>query len=927
MNKFKKEAARSIVLLAVLTILFMVLIGRLFFLQIVNGEKYTEKFNLRIKREITLPGTRGNIYDRNGKPLAVNKLAWSVTIEDQGSYASERERELDLNGKIYQLITLLEKHGDSMENALQIRLDKNGNYEFTADGFQLDRFKADVYGRSQIEDLTEEEQAADAEDVVAYLADKFCVYSQADKEYTEKEREAYGLPEEFQKKEVLDIVSMRYALFLQTYQKYLSVTAARDVSPETAAAVMESDLSGVDVREGSIRVYEGGEACAPVLGYTGPVSAEDLEESEEKGYTVNSIVGKSGMEEYLEDVLQGRDGKKEVYVDNMGRVTQDLGVTEEVRAGKDVYLTIDLELQQKTYEALERKIADILLANIINAKTFDKTAVKDAVEIKIPVYDVYIALLNNGLIDVSHFEETDASGTEQEVYRIFTEGKDQVLREIQAVLEDSAARYADLTAEMQEYTDFIIDSLDLIDHDRLEEESETYQRWTEGDLSLKEFLYQAIEEGWINFEALDSGEEYLTRDEMYEMLCTYIRQELQDHATFDELIYKYLVLEDKILPEQICMILYDQGAADKADGDFESWQHGGISTHELVLRKIDKLEITPADLALDPCSGSAVVTDTKTGEVLACVSYPGYDNNRLAGQMDEEYYYRIYNNASLPLYNRATQQLSAPGSTFKPVTVIAGMEEGVINAGTAVVCDGVFDKVAPPLKCWHEAGHGSVSDAASALQNSCNDYLCEISYRLGMGEGGTYSDEQALDVLQEYARLFDLDKKSGIELPESSPQVTDSYAIPSAIGQGTNNFSTVQLARYATTLGNRGTSFALTLIDQIDGAENEPEIESQIDLAPEVWDTVHIGMEWYIQSTQIFNDFPITAAGKSGTAQEIKTRPDHSLFIGFAPADVPEIAAAVRITNGYEAGNAVACGREIFETYYTLKGELYEKNE
>lgn len=423
MNKFKKEAARSIVLLAVLVILFMVLIGRLFFLQIVNGEKYTENFNLRIKREITLPGTRGSIYDRNGKPLAVNKLAWSVTIKDQGSYASERERELDLNGKIYQLITILEKHGDSMENTLQIRLDENGNYEFTSDGFQLGRFKADVYGRSQIEDLTEEEQAADAEDVIAYLAEKFCVYSQADKEYTAKEREAYGLPEEFQKKEVLDIVSMRYALFLQTYQKYLSVTAARDVSPETVAAVMESDLSGMDVREDSIRVYEGGEACAPVLGYTGPVSAEDLEESEEKGYTVNSIVGKSGMEEYLEDVLQGRDGKKEVYVDNMGRVTQDLGVTEEVRAGKDVYLTIDLELQQKTYEALERKIADILLENIINAKTFDKTAVKDAAEIKIPVYNVYIALLNNGLIDVSHFEETGASGTEQEVLQISGPGR------------------------------------------------------------------------------------------------------------------------------------------------------------------------------------------------------------------------------------------------------------------------------------------------------------------------------------------------------------------------------------------------------------------------------------------------------------------------------------------------------------------------
>lgn len=916
----KNGASRSIVLIAVLGILFVVLLVRLFFLQIVNGEKYTENFNLKIKREITLPGTRGNIYDRNGKPLAINKLAWSVTLEDQESYDSARERELDLNGKIYKLIKILEKHGDSMENVLLIRLDKNGNYEFTADGFRLNRFKADVYGKSQIEDMTEEERASGAEDITAYLAEKFCVYSQADKRYTEKEREEYGLPEEYRREEILDIVSMRYALFLQTYQKYLSVTAARNISPETAAAVMESGLSGVNVKEDSIRVYEGGEACAPVLGYTGPVSAEELKENKERGYTVNTIVGKTGMEEYLEDVLQGQDGKKEVYVDNMGRVTQDLGVTEKARAGRDVYLTIDIELQQKTYDTLERKIADILLQNIINTKTFDKTAVNDAAEIKIPVYDVYTALLNNGLIDVPHFQEADASAAEQEVYRVFTEGREHILREVQTILEDSEVKYADLPAEMQESADFIIDSLNIIDHDKAED-SEIFQKWTEGVLSLREFLLLAIEKDQINSEVLDSGEEYLTRDEIYKMLCSYILQELQAHTEFEKLICKYLVLEDQILPEHICMILYDQGAADKGDGDFESWQNGSISTYDLVLRKIDKLEITPSDLALDPCSGSAVVTDTNTGEVLACVSYPGYDNNRLAGQMEEEYYYSIYNNASLPLYNRATQQLSAPGSTLKPVTVIAGLEEGVINAGTTVVCDGVFDKAAPPLKCWNEAGHGPVTSTASALENSCNDYLCEIAYRLGQGDKGDFSDEQALTCLQKYAELFDLDKESGIELPESSPHVTDNYAIPSAIGQGTNNFSTVQLARYAATLGNRGTSFSLTLIDKIDETEKEPEIESRIELEPEVWDAVYTGMEWYIQSTDAFNDFPVSAAGKSGTAQEIKTRPDHSLFIGFVPADDPEIATAVRITNGYAAGNAVECGREIFETYYALKGE------
>ena len=161
-------------------------------------------------------------------------------------------------------------------------------------------------------------------------------------------------------------------------------------------------------------------------------------------------------------------------------------------------------------------------------------------------------------------------------------------------------------------------------------------------------------------------------------------------------------------------------------------------------------------------------------------------------------------------------------------------------------------------------------------------------------------------------------KKSGIELTESSPQVTDSYAIPSAIGQGTNNFSTVQLGRYVTTLANRGTSFRLSLVDQIDGIRQEPEQESAVELPDEIWEAVHTGVEQYAQSTGIFEGFPIPAAGKSGTAQESRTRPDHGLFVGYAPADEPEIAVAVRIANGYEAGCAVECGREIFESYFNV---------
>lgn len=912
----RKAVSRSMALIIVFLILFLILIARLFNLQIVNGKKYSDHFNLKIKKEIPVLGTRGNIYDRNGKPLAVNKLSWSITIEDQGTYASDRERSLDLNGKIYRLIKILDQHGDSMDNTLPVIVDKSEKYQFTAEGFALDRFKADAFGKAQIEDITEKELSASAEDLIAFLADKFCVYSQDNKTYTDDERESFSLPESFDKREVLTITGMRYALFLQTYQKYLSVTAARDVSLETVAAVKESgkELSGVDVREDSIRVYEGGEACASILGYTGQISAEELKNSKGK-YTINSIIGKVGMEAYLEEVLQGRDGKREVCVDNMGIVTQDLGVTQKARSGKDVYLTIDLELQQKTYDALERKIADILLENVVDAKTFDKTSVSDASEIRIPVYDIYVSLLNNGLIDTSHFQDSDASAAEQEIGRLYSKGREEVLGEIQILLDGSGKTRTDLTEEMREYSDFIINDLGLTTKNKKEPGTEIFEKWEKGELSLRDFLYTGIGESWINYEILQTDEKYLKQDEIYQLLCSYIQQALRENTAFEKLIYKYLVLRDQILPEQICMVLYDQGIADKQDGDFEQWQAGNLSVRDLVLRKIDSLEITPADLALDPCSGSAAAVDTRTGEVLACVSYPGYDNNRLSGQMDEKYYNQLCNNASLPLYNRAVQQLSAPGSTLKPVTVIAGLEEGVIDAGTKVVCDGIFDKVEPPLKCWNQYGHGTVSTVAGALENSCNDYMCEIAYRLGTGADGIYSDNEALTRLQEYAELFDLDKKSGIELPESSPQITDRYAVPSAIGQGTNNFSTIQLARYAATLADKGTSFRLTLISQIDGIKRETEIESRIELSPETWNAVHSGMEWYAQSTDAFDGFGIPAAGKSGTAQEIQTRPDHSLFIGYAPADNPEIATAVRITNGYEAGNAVECAREMFDIY------------
>lgn len=907
------------------------LVGRLYQLQILHGEEYAENFVLKTKREIQLKGVRGNIYDRNGKSLARNELVYSVTLSDSQTYDTSRERQLALNGKIYRLLKILEQNGDTPSEYLEIHINDQGEYQFSVEGTALDRFRADVYGEANIDDLTEKESNADVEAIIDYLSgeERFCLFSQNGKPYTAEEKAQYGLPEELSKEDILGILGIRYALSLQAYQKYLSVIVAENVSEATVAAVEENkaELTEVAIEEDTMRVYDGGEACASIIGYTGQISSNELEELEEEGYSSNSIVGKAGMEQYLEEYLHGEDGQTEVLVDNMGRILTGTGQTEQPQTGEDVYLTIDLELQQEVYDTLEKKISEILLENIIDARTFDKEAVSDTTEIRIPIYDVYCALFSNHVLDTEHFAENDASSLEKKMHQRYEKRKEDICQKIADHLMGDGKNYGqeDEESGMREYEEFILDNVDLL-YDEYEKEADAmYEKWQDGSYTLRDYLNAVISEGWVRDEIFEGDSEYLTQEEMYESVVDYITGAVQEDGDFDTAVYEDMVMSDRISPEEIVQLLYDQGVLKKKDDTYQAWKSGEMSTYTFVRAKIESLEITPADLALDPCSGSAVVTDADTGEVLACVSYPGYDNNRLANNMDNAYYYSLSQNASLPLYNRATQQLSAPGSTFKPVTIIAGLEEGVIDTDTTVVCDGVFDKVSPALRCWNHAGHGRVTSVSAALRHSCNDYLCEVSYRLGMKGNREFSDAQALNYLQKYAKLFHLDEKSGIELTESSPQVTDAYAIPSAIGQGTNNFATVQLGRYVNTLANEGDCYNLTLIKTIGkegdaeaGSSGETDVqpESHIELSESTWSSVHRGMEMYVESTGVFEGFDIPVAGKSGTAQESRTRPDHGLFIGYAPADEPEISLAVRIVNGYTSENAVACGREILSAYF-----------
>lgn len=922
--------------------LCFVLIARLFQLQIISGNEYAENFEITTTKTRRINSSRGNIYDCNGKLVAYNELSNNVTLEDNGSYASTREKNLALNGEIYTLIKLIEGCGDSTDDNFHIDLDSNGNYVFDIDaGTSRDRFRADVYGYKTIDEMTEEEASSTPDDIIALLcqSDRFGLTNEK-KPYTSEELAKYGLPEELTKDEVLKIVRIRYQLSLTSFQRYMQVTIASNVNDATVAAIEENSdkLQGVAIEEDSIRVYNYAEAMSSIVGYTGNISTEELEElsKERSDYTSSSIVGKTGIEQYMETSLQGVNGSEKVAVNNLGtvlKVYEDSIV--QPQQGDDVYLTIDAELQEACYKILEQRIAGILVSNIMDIKTLDELdeSLKDNGVIYVPIYDVYNALINNGVIDISLFKNDNASVLEKDIQTRY----DGRFSNIAALISEeingtSKTVYSNLSDEMQDTLSYITDTLlsselEIINLPETHDD-ETCKAWKAGTISVYDYLMHIISNDMIDLSRLYDDSRYADTTDVLSTLCDYVLSYIETDTDFAKILYKHMLLDDTISPYEICSLLYEQGVLSKDDGSYTSFSSGGTSPHDLIISKITSLEISPAQLALDPCSGSIVITDPDTGYVKALVSYPGYDNNRLANNMDTAYYSKLYNDKSTPFYNKATQQLTAPGSTFKPVMAAAGLNEGVIDTDTVINCNGLFGEglvdSGDQLHCWLLTGHGDET-IVDAIKNSCNVFFSTVGYRLGLADDGTYVSENASEKIKEYASKFCLDEKTNVQLTESAPRVSDTMPIPSSIGQGTHLYTTTQLARYAGTIYSNGVSHDLNLLSKVTDSsgnvikEYEPVVARETEIDDYIWSVVQEGMRQVILSHDTFKDLTIELHGKTGTAQEDELRPDHAVFIGYTNNTGNDIAIAVRIAYGYSSSNAEVVGNDVLEYYYGLK--------
>lgn len=918
-----------------------ILIHRVFVLQIINGEEYLDNFKLRIRKERSIPSTRGNIYDRNGTLLASSELAYSVTLEDV--FESVKGKNAALNDNIYRLIKMIEKNGDEIINDFNIILDHDGNFQFAVSDTQLLRFLADVYGKASIDDLDYGERTATPDEVIAYLAGtkKYEIGNYTDS----KNRKGFEVGLGYTREELLQILTIRYALSANSYQKYIPTIVASDVNERTVAVVMENAevLEGVSIAEDTVRKYADSVYFSHIIGYTGKISQDELtrlndtrEEataSSATEYELNDIVGKSGIEQVLERELQGKKGNETIYVDNLGKVIETTDRTEAV-AGNDLYLTLDADLQKAAYDILEQKLAGILYSKIMNTKEFTQGDNVSSSDIKIPIYDVYFALIDNNIIDISHFADDKALTTEQEVQAAFEAKQAAVFEQLRQELTETMTPYNQLTPEYQVYQSYIVSLLSsnsrgVLVADLIDTTDETYQAWkTDESISLNEYLNYAIAQNWIDVTKLNMPERYSDSEEIFQTLTEYIFEQLKNNTEFAKRLYRYMIQQDLVSGHQICMLLCEQNLVDIPEAKEQELKNGGISAYSFMMERIQNLDITPAQLALDPCSASTVVVDVDSGEVLALVTYPGYDNNKLANGIDAEYYNRLQTDLSKPMWNYATQQLSAPGSTFKMVSAVAGMEEGVITSGERITCVGTFDKIdkeGQPPRCWNRSGHGSLA-LAGGIEHSCNYYFYETGYRLGT-VNGEYNSDYGLTRLSKYVDMFGLSETSGIEIAESEPKVSDMDTVRSAIGQATHNYTTTGLARYVTAVANSGTCYDLSLLDKLTDASGNllqdytPTIRNQIEIPQSTWNTVHTGMRRVVERMDYYSDMEINVAGKTGTAQENSRRPNHGLFVGYAPYEQPEISIATRITFGYTSAYAAEISRDIIKYYYGLEDE------
>ena len=667
---------RELVLSFILCIIALVFLIQLFNLQVINGVSYREQAENKIVRTESIAASRGEIYDRNGVLLATNRLTYDVEI-----YRTKVGIE-NTNEAIIKLVDIIERNGDKIYSTFPCNA--------SGDNFSEEYLNNAELRNSFLKNIKLDENAT-YQDVLNYYSKKYAV-------------------EDYDFKDKINVIKVKYEANLNGYSLFNGVVISKDISKNSVAQIEElkSELYGVNIISVPQRYYVSDNFACHIIGYVSKINTDEYNNSKDEGYTINSMIGKSGIEESMEKYLKGVDGVKKVVTDSLGNVSSEQIITE-ASSGKDVTLTIDYRIQNVVENALKNTLWNL---------------------------------------------QTGGYG--------------------------------------------------------------------------KEPIYEAQ-------------------------------------------------------------------------------------------------------------SGSCVVLDVETGEVLAIASYPEYNINSFVDGISSSEWNSLISDAQKPMFNRAISGTYSPGSTYKMLMGIAGLESGGIYVDEYYTDPGEYPYAYKP-KCWiytaHQITHGAIN-LAGALKGSCNCYFYEVGRRIGIAN------------IVEWAKNFGLGSKTGIELSgEAKGNIAGDGVnewslgdtLSASIGQNTNLFTPIQLANYISTIANGGTLNKVSLIKNVGDDINSVPLSElanytkeftgvdfqprNLDIDPSYINAIKEGM--YAVTTEnggtaadIFADSRVEVAGKTGTAQ-VASGANNAIFVGFAPYNNPKIAVVAIVEHGGEGYYLANMVKEITNEYFDI---------
>lgn len=651
MKDFYKQALhvikdRLFITFAFIVILFVVITLRLYDLQIIHHSEYDSNIRATIQRKIEVEAPRGLIFDRYGRPIAINQPTYVLNI-DQGVKMDQSE----LDKMLLRLINLLKSNGDQYVDEIPLTLTQPFEYRLSEGA------------RRQFVQSLPINSDEEREKIYKFTANELFEYLRG--------KDVFDIEHTISDNDAREIIALRYELYKFMWSKYKLITVANNVSMETISTVEEKheEFAGVIADVKSTRYYPEGELFSHIIGYTRKITASQFEAMEKDGYEKDDIVGQMGVEQTLESELRGIKGTETVEVDNRGRKVRSVSREEEVQ-GNNVFLTIDSKLQKKTYDIMEKQLTAVIIERL-KGGTKDIKAVSGK--------EVLYSIVESNGISFSDMKKASSDTKQYEVYK------------------------------------------------KLEQEFKDMNEYQRNNITEKQLLLQWMEEKDTNL----------------------------------------------ITDREIMLILNEQNLLQLDKDIVQAYKNNKYgSVDGVLISQLEKGILKPKHMAIDPFSAAAAVVDVNTGQTLALVGYPSYDPNKMITDFNE--YYPLLADDSDErrlLIDRSVRTAKAPGSTFKMITGIAALEEGIVTPSTTVYDTGTYTKAGIPYaRCWaHGHGGHGLTDMRRSIEVSCNYYFYDAAFRLGEGSEEPYKN---IKLLNNYVELFGLTQKSGIELPETEPTVS-----------------------------------------------------------------------------------------------------------------------------------------------------------